>query len=194
MIKSDVFYPAFDEGFAASSEAAKLTRSRGKIPKYTAQTPAGKLSFWFKVNSKASAIPYQPGEFWPVIEAHEVRHNDRDEGLVSWYQYTDRAMDEAILVQQRVVYGKVEAQDSFEPEFWRQTRDLWLNVTRWALDLELGPGFPHTSLFYLDRADARTWGTLFGQQMAPWLARFCERPETLEAHMWRTVWREPPQA
>ena len=192
MIKADVFYPRFEAGFAFSGGAALVARGRGKIPKYSAQTPAGKLSFWFQVNSKASAIPYQPGEFWPVIDAAQLRYNERDEGLVSWYQYTDAAMNEAILGQQRLVYRKVETQSHFEPEFWRQARDLWLGVSRDLVGFELKPGFPHARLFYLDADDAQTWGALFGQQMQAWLTAFCEQPETLQAHMWRTHWRQPP--
>jgi hypothetical protein len=192
MIKADVFYPRFEAGFVSSGGAAQVARGRGKIPKYTAQTPVGKLSFWFQVNSKASAIPYQPGEFWPVIDAATLRHNERDRGVVSWYQYTDAAMNEAIHERQRLVYQNVESQATFEPEFWRQARDLWLSVSRDSIGFELKPGFPHTRLFYLDPEDAEQWGALFGRQMEAWLARFCEQPETLEAHMWRTHWRQPP--
>ncbi len=152
------------------------------------------MSLWFKVNGKASAIPYQPGEFWPVIEAKKMRHNAQDDGLVSWYQYTDKAMEAPIVAQQRLVYQKTKDQAHSELQFWRQTRDLWLAGSRDSLDIELRPGWPHTSLYYLDEADATQWGVIFGAQLSAWINRFAETPETLQQHMGRVHWSNEAQA
>src|SRR5438105_8422793 len=103
MIKSEVFYRAFEAGAASIGLPEGVLRGKGKIPKYTAHMSLSKVSFWFKVNSKASAIPHQPGEFWPDIAAPMLRHGERDDGLVSWYQYTDPAMNQEILALQRSV-------------------------------------------------------------------------------------------
>jgi hypothetical protein len=187
MIKAAAFYRNFEAGFAGSS-AKLLRRSGGSIPKYTAEAAGDTLSIWFKVSGKASAIPYQPGEFWPVIQAKKMRHGKRDDGLLSWYQYTDKAMEEAIVRQRWLVYDKVKDQSHFEPEFWRQARDLWLTTARDLLDFELRPGFPHSRLYYLDEADAMQWGVIFGMQIETWLERFRDLPETLEMHMWRVHW------
>lgn len=193
MIKSDAFYQAFEAGLARAERPAALQRSRGKVPKYRLDIPGDSLSLWFKVNGKASAIPYQPGEFWPVLEARTMRHGPRDDGLVSWYQYTDEAMEGAIMAQQRGVFEKTRDQAHFEPEFWRQARDVWLAVNRGFLDFELRPGFPHTRLYYLDEADALQWGVVFGAQLGAWIERFTAKPETLEAYMWREVWSQDGQ-
>jgi hypothetical protein len=194
MIKSDVFYRGFESGLESVGRPAAMVRSGGKIPKYTVATPVGKLKFWFKVNGKASAIPHQPGEFWPVIESNGMAHNERDDGAISWYQYTSPEMEQAFHNQQRLVRSKTEAQASFELDLWRQTRDLWLSISRESIDLPFGPGFPHTTLYYLDEADATQWGVVIGQQFSLWLARFSKHPETLEAYMWRVHWSQRPQA
>lgn len=188
MIKSDVFYQAFEAGFAKTLAPDLLRRSRGKIPKYSVQTPHDTLSFWFQVNGKASALPYQPGEFWPVIDAKQMRYGPRDNGTVSWYQYTDAAMQDAMAQLRQQVYAKTQAQRQFDYGLGRQMRDLWLMVAKDSLDYELRPGFPHTRLFYLDAADAMQWGELLGNQMQAWLQRYGEQPETLEMHMWRVEW------
>ena len=67
-------------------------------------------------------------------------------------------------------------------------RVVWLTVSRASLDFELGPGFPHTRLYYLDEADAERWGFLFGHQVGPWLERLLAHPETLEMHMRQVHW------
>lgn len=194
MIKSEAFYRCFEVGLANAGATGLLQRSKGKLPKYRIEIPDDSVSLWFKVNGKASAIPYQPGEFWPVIEAKKMRHNAQDDGLVSWYQYTDKAMEAPIVAQQRLVYQKTKDQAHFELQFWRQTRDLWLAGSRDSLDIELRPGWPHTSLYYLDEVDATQWGVIFGAQLATWINRFAETPETLKQHMWRVHWSNEAQA
>ena len=194
MIKSDAFYRCFEVGLIANVSPALLQRSRGKIPKYRIETSNDSLSLWFKVNGKASAIPYQPGEFWPVVESKAMRYSDRDDGLVSWYQYTDNAMEAAIIDQRRCVYRKTLEQSHFEPEFWRQARDVWVNASRDSLDSEISPRFPHTRLYYLDEEDATQWGTIFGQQLNSWIQRYVAAPETLEMYMWRVHWSKRTQA
>jgi hypothetical protein len=114
--------------------------------------------------------------------------DEKDDGIVSWYQYTNAEMEEAFHGQQRQVFAKTEAQSVFEHELWRQTRDLWLNVSRASLDFPFAPGFPHARLCYLDEDDATRWGVLIGEQFPAWLSRFAERPETLQTHMWRVHW------
>ena len=99
MIKSDVFYPAFTTAFEAACTTLDLKRRRGKVPKFDASTAAGKISFWFKVNPTASALPYQPGEFWPDIHIDSLRYNQRDDGTISWYQYTNATFEHAMLAQ-----------------------------------------------------------------------------------------------
>jgi hypothetical protein len=189
MIKSDLFYPAFESALTAATPGL-LQRQRGKLPKFTAATATGPLSIWFKVNAKASAIPYQPGEFWPVIEAATLRYGERDSGTVSWHQYTTPEENAAILDLNRRVYAKTQAQDTFENDVYRQMRDIWLNMAAFALDQPLLPGHPHTGLHYLDEEDAHAWGALFGQQLEGWLQRFNTQPETLEMYMWRVHWQK----
>jgi hypothetical protein len=194
MVKSDAFYRCFEDGLAQTGNSERVQRSRGKLPKYKVAVPGDSVSLWFKVNGKASAIPYQPGEFWPVIEAKTMRHDTRDDGLVSWYQYTDKAMEAAIQAQRKLVYDKTREQAHFEPDFWRQTRDVWLAVSRESLELELGPGFPHTRLYYLDENDATQWGVIFGTQLETWISRFAEKPQTLQQYMWRVQWNNEVRA
>lgn len=191
MIRSELFYASFEAGLLTAGLPAGVTRSGGKIPKYTANTLAGKLKFWFKVNGKASAIPHQPGDFCPEIEADKkLRCDERDSGLVSWYQYTDEAMHEAFRTQQRRVFDKTAAQADFSIDLWRQTRDIWVNITRESLAFPFAAGFPHTRLHYLDEADARQWGVILGSQFSAWLDRFNVRPETLQRYMWRVHWAD----
>jgi hypothetical protein len=190
MIKADVFYQQFEAGLAVSMPPNLLRRSRGKLSKYSVDVGGDTVSLWFKVNGKASAINYQPGEFWPVIESKTLRDGPLDDGTVSWYQYTDAAMHTALSEQRRRVYDKTQNQTVFEYGFWRQLRDVWLQMARPSLDYEFAPGFPHTSLYYLDEADAQQWGLIFGEQLEPWLRRFKEQPETLRMHMGRVYWNQ----
>lgn len=67
MIASDRFYCAFDAGLAAAGLPAAFRRTRGKKSRYDCTLQGVTLEFWFQVNPKASAIPYQPGEFRPSI-------------------------------------------------------------------------------------------------------------------------------
>lgn len=194
MIKSEMFYTAFEQGFTMALNSPYIARKRGKIPKFQSVTPTGKLDFWFKVNGKASAIPYQPGDFWPIIEIDQLRYNERDDGTVSWYQYTDEQMKDAMRRLQLKVRNKVAAQDSFEPEFWRESRDISLKFMDDCIAEEFRPGWPHTRLYYLDEADAGDWGRLFGQQIGTWMESFMKNPETLDGYMGRAEWSKTKQS
>ena len=187
MIKSDVFYASFSRGLAETCALEPQLRRKGKIPKYLAQTAAGKVAFWFKVNSKASAIPFQAGEFWPVIDT-DLRYNEKDDGMASWYQYADEPMRQAMLELQKIVHDKVAAQTGIEPEFWRTTRDISVKFMADFIRMGFREGVPHSSLYYLDEGDALAWGRLFGRQLPVWLERFEAAPESLDGFMWRVHW------
>jgi hypothetical protein len=188
MIRSDLFYAAFERGFRSCATSPFVTRRRGKIPKYLAVVGDDQLSFWFKVNPKASAIPHQAGEFWPVIESKTLRYDERDDGLLSWYQYTDPETLAAMKRIQWSVYGKAENQTHFEHETWRQALKASLPLMRGFIEHEFQPGWPHTALYYLDETDAEAWGKLFSKQLPPWVQHFSAAPETLEGYMWRVYW------
>lgn len=188
MIKSDQFYSAFSNGLAQACLIEPQLRRRGKIPKYVADTPVGKVDLWFKVNGKASALPFQAGEFWPVIEAADLRYNDRDDGTLSWYQYADASTQEEMLNQQKAVMDKVAGQRNVEPEFWETSRDISVRFMADSIKMGFNVGHPHTRLYYLDEEDAFAWGHLIGKRLPDWLERFRAAPETLEGYMWRVHW------
>lgn len=188
MIPSDVFYRAFDDGLASVGPLPGLQRGRGKASKYVLTTPAGPIDFWFKVNPKASAIPHQPGEFWPVIETAGLRRDAQDDGTISWYQYADAPKVEAFRAQQERVHANLAAQTVFEHAIWCDQRDISLRTMRGFVDLGFRPAWPHTALYYLDAGDAAAWGALIGGQLPAWIACFSAQPETLESHMWRLHW------
>ncbi len=194
MIKSDVFYSAFEKGFASQQTSPLIARRRGKIPKYYAVVGQEELSFWFKVNPKASALPPLPGEFWPVIEAKLLRYNQRDKGLLSWYQYTDDSMNAEMKSFQRSVYAKVEGQNTFVSESARGLRDAFLPCLQRSIEADVRVGCPHDALYYVDERDAEFWGKLFAVQLVPWMERFCAAPETLEGYMWRLHWGRTNEA
>jgi hypothetical protein len=188
MIKSDLFYAAFKNGFASQKTAALIAPRRGKPAKYYAMIGNDELSFWFKVNSKASAFPNQPGEFWPVIETKQLRHDQRDNGLVSWYQYTDELTNDEMKCIQQTVYAKVENQTEFELPAYRSLRDVRLPSLRREIEGGFKAQRPHDHLLYLDERDAEFWGKWFAMQLIPWMEKFCAHPETLEGYMWRVHW------
>lgn len=154
MIGSDRFYCAFDAGLAAAGLPAAFRRRRGKPSRYDCTLPGGTLAFWFQVNPKASSIPHQPGEFRPSITAPD-RGGDHDEATVSWYQYADEAMIAAFLAQQAHVRDHVAAQTEFEPDIWREQRDVSLRTMQSFIDLGLRPAWPDSALYYLDESDAQ---------------------------------------
>jgi hypothetical protein len=188
MIKSDAFYSAFEKGFASQQTSPLIARRRGKIPKYYAVVGQEELSFWFKVNPKASAQPPLPGEFWPVIEAKQLRHDQKDNGLLSWYQYTDESINGEIKAFQWSVYAKLEGQNKFERESARRVRDAFLPSIRRSIKTDIRVGCPHDALYYLDEQDAEFWGKLFAIHLVSWMQKFCTAPETLEGYMWRVHW------
>lgn len=196
MIDSTNFYASFDAGFRSVPASPAVTRLRGKPSRYRLGTPAGTLSAWFKVNSKASALPYQPGEFWPVIDAPESLRHPRqvDGGTVSWYQYAGDEEHDAMRALQLRVCDKVAAQDEFEHDLYRGMRDLSLASVRDLIDVPFTPGHPHTALLYLDADDAFAWGAFFAARLPAWLDRFAAAPETLTMHMWRVHWNDAPAA
>jgi len=188
MIKSDYFYEAFISGFSSLQSPTAVSKKRGKIAKYLIESSAGPLELWFKVNSKASAIPYQAGEFWPELISGQLRYDSQDDGTVSWYQYTDETQRAAMSALQQQVYAKVAAQDNFENDLWRQMRDNSLYLLQLFAEEEFKPNSPHSRLFYLDEEDAYSWGALFVSHFATWLERFNTQPETLNTYMWRVEW------
>src|SRR5271170_5535611 len=123
MIKSDFFYAAFEAGFTSQPTSPIVARKRGKVPKYCAAAGTEKVDFWFKVNPKASALPPFPGEFWPVIETGQFRYNERDNGLISWYQYSNEQMKDEMKRLQWSVFTKFENQADFRFESSRRLRD-----------------------------------------------------------------------
>lgn len=193
MIKSDLFYRAFDAGFAATASDARITRQRGKASKYIAQTAAGPVSLWFKVNPKASALGGHPGEFWPELQApQQVRcANEADDGAVSWYQYTGDHDVQRILSLQQQVVRKFARLDDFEHAVLRQMRDAALPLVRTTAATVPEPRFPSTALLYLDEDDSHRWGEELGRQACAFADAFGRRPETLAMYMGRVHWNTP---
>jgi hypothetical protein len=190
MIKSDIFYARFDEGFGAAVQRLPVRRLKGKVSKYELASASGPVQLLFQVNPKASAMPYAPGEFWPVLTAPASlrRGEPSDDGTISWYQYTSDADHQAVQALQRRVYEKVAAQEAFSHELYRDLRDQSLEMMRTVIEPPLEPRFPSTPLHYLDGDDAQAWGALFAAQLPGWLERFQASPETLERYMWRVHW------
>lgn len=194
MIKSNVFYEALDAGLASVLGGTTVERLPGKPAKYRLRTGAGDLHLWLRVNSKVSAMPYLPGEFWPEISAPETLRSRQghDSGDVSWYQYSTEEQNAAFKEQQSRVRKKVAAQKTFENEFYRQMRNSRLSSLKALIADPLLPQHPHKELIYLDADDAHAWGTIFAEQLPSWLDRFTRAPETLNMYMWRVHWAEAP--
>jgi hypothetical protein len=190
MIKSDIFYTRFDQGFEAAVPLLPIRRLKGKVSKYELASSSGPVQLLFQVNSKASAMPYAPGQFWPVITAPASLRSGEpsDDGTISWYQYTSDAANQEVQALQRRVYEKVASQDAFSHELYRDLRDQSLEMMRTSIESPLEPRFPSTPLHYLDGDDAQAWGALFAAQLPDWLARFQAGPETLDRYMWRVHW------
>jgi hypothetical protein len=190
MIKSDIFYTRFDEGFRAAVERLPVRRLKRKVSTYELAGSSGPVQLLFPVNPKASAMPYAPGEFWPVITAPAPLRSGEpsDDGTISWYQYTSDADNQEVQALQRRVYDKVASQEMFSHELYRDLRDQSLAMMRTAIEAPPEPRFPSTPLHYLDGDDAQAWGALFATQLPDWLARFEANPETLERYMWRAHW------
>lgn len=204
-MKPRLFHSAFDAGLTAACEAygERVTRLPGVQPKYAAETPAGALTLFFEVSPKSGGMPGWPGHFRPLVEAGALRHNARDDGAVSWYQFTDGATEEAMQALQRDVLAKVAAQGKAPPRgadpeqakmaaFLRGSLKTCLNIMRADLARPFEPRLPHAPLYYLDEDDARRWGALLGASLDGWIARWSAAPETLEGHMWRVHWKDLP--
>lgn len=189
MIKSDLFYAAFEAGFKSQTTSPIVARKRGKIPKYYAAAGKERIDFWFKVNPKASALPPFPGEFWPVIETEQFRYDETDNGLVSWYQYTDGQMKEEMKRHQWSVFAKFENQTDFEFKSSKRSRDAHLPSLRRRIEEDFRANWPHEALYYMDEQDAENWGKLFARQLIPWVEKFWANPETLDGYMWRVHWK-----
>ncbi|CAN5725591.1 hypothetical protein BH23GEM11_BH23GEM11_04260 [soil metagenome] len=183
MIHGPTFYRNFDAGFAEAAPPSAVTRAKGAPSRYVAETPAGPVHFWFRVNSKASAIPNHPGEFWPVI-------SDADDATVSWYQRASAEQVAAILELQKRVYDKVAAQEDFAAEVYREMRDAGLPLLLHHARTIPEPRLPHHALLYLDAGDAQAWGRLLGGAIEAWLEAFAANPETVDSYMWRVHWSE----
>lgn len=96
----------------------------------------------------------------------------------------------AFLAQQAHVRDHVAAQTEFEPDIWREQRDVSLRTMQSFIDLGLRPAWPDSGLYYLDESDAQTWGSQIGSQLPVWIERYAAMPETLEAYMRRVQWGE----
>ena len=176
MIRAELFYAEFNAAFAPGAQNAGLKRSGRKGAKWKQQD----LEFNFRVNQKRAGIPDCPGEFWPDISWSGPRHDARDDGTVSYYQYEPdvRAMQEL----RRALLDRSEVR-----------RCVYLATLRDMVDQGLAPQGPHTALFYYDERDARAWGAWFGDHIGAWLRRFAAAPETLDAWCWRVLWDKDPQ-
>lgn len=193
MIKSVQFVKAFDETFIDGARLAGLARQRSKTSKWLLKHGGGDLHFQFRVNPKASAIPHCPGEFWAEVAWDGPRYSSRDDGTVSYYQYTTETENQSIHALVKAVIHKVRQQDSFENEGFRAARDIMLGSIDLGLDLPPEPRLPNYALYYLDENDASTWGAWFAHNVGPWIQRFQEAPETLEAWSWRVLWKDLPR-
>lgn len=192
MIPSLEFTRAFDGAFEPGARRAGLIRRRGRASRWGLVDPGGDLQLQFRVNPRASAIPHSPGEFWPVVTWEGPRHGPRDDGAVSFYQYTTPAENEAIHALVVRVIDKVRRQDDFAHEALRTARDALLAAIDLDLDRPPEPRLPSYALYYLDAADAAAWGAWFGETVSPWIERFRKAPESLEAWSWRVLWKDLP--
>src|SRR5574337_1163639 len=101
-MQAQEFYSAFERGFVEETAPIKLARSRGKALKWQFRCPdASTLSIGFRLNQKN--LQGYPGEFMPAIAWNGPRHNARDDGEVSFYQYTSSADVDALQALQRQV-------------------------------------------------------------------------------------------
>lgn len=143
------------------------------------------------MNPKASAIPHQPGEFWPELVAPPgIRDPLRpDDGTLSWYQFTTPAQVADIQQLRQAVVDSVPLRGSSD--------NVMLEIT----GMDAGypemltanapePRMPHTRLYYATETDAESWGRLFGAELPGWLDAFVAEPETLQQHMWRVHWTD----
>lgn len=192
MIKSVLFIKSFDESFIDGARLAGLDRQRSKTSKWLLKHDSGDLQFQFRVNQKASAIPYCPGEFWAEVSWNGQRYNSRDDGMVSYYQYTSDTDNEKIQALDKVVIAKVRSQETFENESFKTMRDISLGTIDIGLNKPPEPRFPNYPLYYLDSVDASAWGVWFASNIGLWIYRFQQVPETLEAWSWRVLWKDLP--
>lgn len=190
MITSDIFYRHFDEGFSESARRNGLTRMRGNVSRWSLAHRTGALQFNFQINPKASAMPNIPGHFWPIVQWEGQRYNERDTGLVSWFQYSSESESNMVQNLRRHVIEKADEQLSFDNDPHSRMVKIMVEGLHLDLDIPLLPNFPQPSLFYLDKQDCTEWGSLFGRNLAQWLARFDAAPETLESWCWRVLWKD----
>ncbi|MFZ2956222.1 MAG: hypothetical protein WA705_04975 [Candidatus Ozemobacteraceae bacterium] len=193
MIKAELFRRSFEGGFTPNASSTELVRQSGKLIKWEKSFDGNRLVLIFPVNPKASAIPYCPGEFWPVIYWTGPKYNERDDGLISYYQYASQADIEEIQQLRKAVIKKVGEQNVFDHEVYHGIRDASLGSILAGLDAPLAPNHPHTALYYLDEDDAESWGAWFGSHIEAWIVRFRAAPETLEAWCWRNIWKDLPK-
>jgi hypothetical protein len=192
MIKSAQVTRAFDDAFTPSAQRAGLVRVRSKTSKWVLRQNGGDLHFQFQVNPKASAIPYCPGELWALVVWGGPRYNERDDGTVSYFQYTTDAENTSIQQQVKAVIKKVHHQNEFENEGFRAMRDMMVGIIDAGLEMPPEPRIPNYSLYYLDEADVTAWGQWFARHIAQWIERFQAAPETLEGWAWRVLWKDLP--
>ncbi len=101
MIKAALFNRAFDGAFAPEVESTGLTRRRGRASVWTVVRPAGTLELTIRVNPKASALPFSPGEFSLVWRWDEGRKVSTDDGTVSQLSIRHRRGSRGVAGAQR---------------------------------------------------------------------------------------------
>lgn len=192
MIKADAFHRAFDRGFSEPATAAGLTRRRGRASIWLATRPAGSLTLSVRVNPKASALPFSPGEFSLDWKWEGPRTDPADDGTVSHFQYDTEADRAALPALNAAVLDRAERLEA-EPAPLRAGRDALLAVRREGLALPPVPNHPGHAFYYLDESDADAWGRWLGARLSGWLTRFDAAPETLQAWCWRVLWKDLPR-
>lgn len=108
------------------------------------------------------------------------------------FQYDTDADRAALPARNAAVLDRAERLPA-EPAALREGRDALLAVRREGLAVPPVPNHPHYALYYLDEADAESWGRWLGAGMAGWLERFDAAPETLTAWCWRVLWKDLPR-
>jgi hypothetical protein len=140
------------------------------------------------VHPKALPLPFQPGVFWPAVEAPAaIRHaEERDDGTVSWYQYISESDVSAIQRLRLEVLDRTARQEIPAHDPNGAGRDDAVSMLGPLLRLPPEPRIPDAPLPYLGADDAARWGELLTGQLPAWVERFDAMPETLVTFTWRT--------
>jgi hypothetical protein len=177
------FYQAFLDGWALAASRAPLKRLAGKTLKWKCVTPVGALTFAFATNSKmAGLLPHLPGEFRLGIQWDRKVGGNRKTAEVSWFQYAkdDELREYAALQRTALERFLSQPGKAAMREIFNYSSDhSWLpraNFDEFA--------------YYLDAADAKAWGTWYGERVESWIARFTLAPEDRNTWCWRVLWSE----